>query len=287
MPKGTSEWQTAKITAYWYELPKGFEGFIMYDTTTLKAQNGGTEWGADWTPYNWILRVANLKEQTVVASAPFWADSVGDIDYACYLNDETKAVRDIFTGKILKKDDIIKPLNIGDTIVKLPDYTTEFSVGFVDEAALSNGTLMLEWDAIDNAAKYTVRVFKKTNTDDGIAYTLFMAEDTTETTITMEGLDLNTQYAIVVYAYNANNDEIAVFDYLNASTAAGAAPVAPVKPTTPGATNKKPAAVEEEETGLSQTTIILIVVGAAVLVLAIAAVVTILLIKKRRTKANV
>ena len=159
-------------------------------------------------------------------------------------------------------------------------------MGFVDESALANGKLMLKWDAIDNAAKYTIRVFKKTNTDDGIAYTLYKAEDTTETTITMEGLDLNTQYAIVVYAYNAKNDEIAVFDYLNASTAAGTA-VAPSKPTTPGATNKKPAAVEEEETGLSQTTIILIVVGAVVLVLAIAAVVTILLIKKRRTRANV
>lgn len=146
---------------------------------------------------------------------------------------------------------------------------------------------MLEWDAIDNATKYTVRVFKKTNTDDGIAYTLYMAEDTTETSITMEGLDLNTQYAIVVYAYNSKNDEIAVFDYLNASTAAGAAPVTPSKPATPGATTKKPAATEEEEeAGLSQTAIILIIVGAVVVVLAAAAVVTILLIKKRRAKAN-
>ena len=289
MEKGTTEWQTVKITAYWFELPKGFEGYVMWDTRTLKAQNGGDKWAADWTLYNWTLRVANLNNQTVVASAPFWADSIGDIDNACYLNDESKAVRDIFTGKVLKKEDIVKPLNIGDTIPKLPDYTTDFDAKITDEASLSNGTLKLEWTSIDNATKYVVRVFKKANTDDGIAYTLAYVADSTETTVTIEGLELNTQYAVVVYAYNAKNDEIAVFDYINASTAASVAP-APGPNTntnkTPGA-DKKPTTSEEytEEVGLGQTALILIIIGAAVLVLAAAAVVIIIVVKKRRARA--
>ena len=124
MEKGTTEWLTAKITAYWFELPKGFEGYIMYDTDALRAQSDSSEWGPDWLVFNYILRIANLSNQTVIASAPFLADSIGDIDYACYINDETKAVRNIFTGAVITPDDIRDVPNIGDIIDRLPSTIT-------------------------------------------------------------------------------------------------------------------------------------------------------------------
>ncbi len=279
MQKGTTEWQTAKITAYWAELPKGFEGYIMLETSPLKSQNGGGDWAADWSVYNYNLRVANLKDQTVIASAPFWVEKKGDIDYAAYLNDETKAVRDIFTGKVLKKEDVIKPLKIGDTIVKLPDYTDDAYSAFIsNKDALSSGTANVEWDAIDNVAKYVVRVFKKVNTDDGIAYTFVAETETAETSASITGLDLNTQYAIVVYGYDAKDNEIFVFDYINASTAGGvSAPTTPQTPTTPGLVDD----VEDEGTNWL---LIGLIAGGAVLLIGAAVVVILVVAKKRKTK---
>lgn len=215
MEKGTTEWVAARITSYWFELPKGFEGYVMYDTKTLRAQNGGTEWGSDWTVYNYILRVANLNNQTVVASAPFWADSIGDIDYACWINDETKAVRDIFTGDILTGNDILNQLEIGDIIVKLPENTTDAPLNVNDEDAISQGKIQASWDAVPDASKYVARVFERITTGDGIEFKLVAQTKTDKLTATVTGLEREKYYAIVVYAYDDNGNEIAVFDYIN------------------------------------------------------------------------
>ena len=276
MDKNSNEWVSTKITAYWFELPKGFDGYILLETKSLKAQNGG-DFAADWQLYNYSVNIGNLDNMTVVASAPFWVDKKGDIDYACYLNDETNAVRNIFTGKILKKEDIIKPLQIGDTLVKLPDYTTDFSASIADKDALSSGTAAVKWDSIDNAVKYVVRVFKKVNTDDGIAYNFVAEAETSDTSVTINGLELNTQYAIVVYAYDAKDNEIAVFDYINVSTAGGTGNAPVTKPTTPST----PTAPEDD--GFNW--ILIVIIAAGVLVLAGIAVAVVIILKKR--KANV
>lgn len=284
MQKGTTEWVSTKVTAYWFELPKGFEGYIMMETAKFSHQGGGdgADYSPNWVLYNYNVNIPNLKNQTVVASAPFLLDKKGDIDYAAYLNDEKNAVRNIFTGKVLKKEDVIKPLKIGDTLVKLPDYTTDFSAAIADKAALSSGTAVVEWDSIDNATKYVVRVFKKVNTDDGIAYNFVAEAETTDTKATINDLELNTQYAIVVYAYDAKNNEIAVFDYINASTAAGAtnAPVKPSTPTTPGV-------ADDDDDSAGFPWILVAAIAAGVIVLAAVAVVVIVIVaKKRKAKAE-
>lgn len=148
------------------------------------------------------------------------------------------------------KDDVAKPLEIGDVLVRLPDYTTENTSLISDESLLSEGIAAIEWYPIDGASKYTVRIFKKVITNDGIAYQLQTEASTSGTSLTFSSLPLNTQYAIVVYAYDSSDTEIAVFDYLNASTASN---IVSSKPTTVTSEEPTSSIVNNENEELSSS----------------------------------
>lgn len=219
MEKGSDTWTPAPIDAYYFDLPAGFEGYIRFDYSTLYSPSGKTI-----TPdYNITLALIYIPETSgseIVLGLPLLLTENNNSGTAVYLNGDTNAARDIFTGAVLKKEDVIKKVNIGDTIETLPDYTTlDYEIHTIEESDYSDSSLHISWDAYPGAASYRAELYKKTSNSVTyeLNYILFKREDTEAAEITFDGLEENVQYAVLVTALDSAGDPIAIYDYANVS----------------------------------------------------------------------
>lgn len=156
----------------------------------------------------------------IVLGLPLLVTENNNSGTAVYLNGDTNAARDIFTGAVLKKEDVIKKVNIGDTIETLPDYTTlDYEIHTIEESDYSDSSLHISWDAYPGAASYRAELYKKTSNSVTyeLNYILFKREDTEAAEITFDGLEENVQYAVLVTALDSAGDPIAIYDYANVS----------------------------------------------------------------------
>ena len=239
------------------------------------------EWGLNTVYFMW-KGIPNGESATV--SVPILAydfDDTTTSPWATFHNDE-KFARDVFTGAVLKRTDIIKPTAVGDILKKMPDATTELKAKLADKSQLGNGKATVSWGEVDGASSYTVRVFVTQSGATGLVYKCVGVFDATGTSVEVTGLEANKRYTAVVYAYDASGNEVAIFDYIQINTV-GAKPDKDEKPKKDnaviGATEEEPV----EEGGMNIVVLIAIIAG-GVLLLAVAAIVTIIVIKKRKVK---
>ena len=165
----------------------------------------------------------------------------------------------------------------------MPDATTEAKAKVSDKSKLANGKATVSWDAIDGASSYTVRVFLTQSGATGLVYKCVGVFDATDTSVMVTGLEPNKRYTAVVYAYDANGNEVAIFDYVQISTVGVVVDDGKKEDKKDnaviGATTEEPA----EDTGMNTIVLIAIIAG-GVLLVAAAVIVVIILSKKRKAK---
>lgn len=219
MEKGSDTWTSAPIDSYYFDLPAGFEGYIRFDYSTLYSPSGKPI-TSDYSITTAHIYIPETSGSEIVLGLPLLVTENNNSGTAVYLNGDTNAARDIFTGAVLKKEDVIKKVNIGDTIETLPDYTTlDYEIHTIEESDYSDSSLHISWDAYPGAASYRAELYKKTSNSVTyeLNYILFKREDTEAAEITFDGLEENVQYAVLVTALDSAGDPIAIYDYANVS----------------------------------------------------------------------
>lgn len=219
MEKGSDTWTSAPIDSYYFDLPAGFEGYIRFDYSSLYSPSGKTI-TSDYSITTAHIYIPETSGSEIVLGLPLLVTENNNSGTAVYLNGDTNAARDIFTGAVLKKEDVIKKVNIGDTIETLPDYTTlDYEIHTIEESDYSDSSLHISWDAYPGAASYRAELYKKTSNSVTyeLNYILLKREDTKAAEITFDGLEENVQYAVLVTALDSAGDPIAIYDYANVS----------------------------------------------------------------------
>lgn len=219
MEKGSDTWTSAPIDSYYFDLPAGFEGYIRFDYSSLYSPSGKPI-TSDYSITLAHIYIPETSGSEIVLGLPLLVTENNNSGTAVYLNGDTNAARDIFTGAVLKKEDVIKKVNIGDTIETLPDYTTlDYEIHITEESDYSDSSLHISWDAYPGAASYRAELYKKTSNSVTyeLNYILLKREDTKAAEITFDGLEENVQYAVLVTALDSAGDPIAVYDYANVS----------------------------------------------------------------------
>ena len=219
MEKGSDTWTSAPIDSYYFDLPAGFEGYIRFDYSSLYSPSEKPI-TSDYSITTAHIYIPETSGSEIVLGLPLLVTENNNSGTAVYLNGDTNAARDIFTGAVLKKEDVIKEVNIGDTIEALPDYTTlDYEIHTIEESDYSGSSLHISWDAYPGAASYRAELYKKTSNSVTyeLNYILLKREDTKAAEITFDGLEENVQYAVLVTALDSAGDPIAIYDYANVS----------------------------------------------------------------------
>ena len=110
-----------------------------------------------------------------------------------------------------------RKMKIGDLITNLPNCTYSEETKITDNSNIENGEFSLSWKPFEGASSYSVRAFFNINYMDKKAALNFLyeAEFTTDTpSVTVNGLQRERRYTIVVYAFDTEGNEIAVYDRL-------------------------------------------------------------------------
>lgn len=112
-------------------------------------------------------------------------------------------------------------LKIGDVLSECPYLTTSKAARITEDGQLPQGAFTLEWEAYEGAAGYSVRVFfniSSTGKDRELNF-IYVNELATDTTsVRVEGLEINRRYTVIVYALDADGNELAVYDRVPVST---------------------------------------------------------------------
>lgn len=262
--RGTTSWVQTQIKDLWFNLPTGFQGYIMFETKDLDAG-----YADDWQLETTHIYIPNLMDQAIVIAAPFIVEDLGILNHAAYINAETKAVRDIFTGKELSKEEAVIPMKTGDILYEIPKSTAKLGVSAPDQSYLPE-KLDITWNAFNGASKYSVRLFKMTNTESGKVFIYEKEQVTDQLKVTFEDLQANNRYYVIVYVLDSNGDEIAVSENLNIFAVKGV-----------NFNNTDTPNEPDKENGLDTTVIIIIAVSVAA-VIAVVIVVVVLLNKKKK-----
>lgn len=301
LTEGATEWESKSAETFVITIPAGFAGYLRFDNkefVAVKYINGSNK----YLNNKWWLRATYITfEGLSVGESVYFNTFVveefnerSNTPTAVFFEGDT-AARDFFTGEIRTKSQLIKALEIGDSLGSLPTATTEAVVLVTDKTALLDCRLALKWDPTPNAAKYVVRVFHNRTSQVGTVFDVDYIKESTTTETVIEPLKPGKRYSVVVYAYDDMGEEIAVYEYINASTV--------------GATSQGGAAIEDSEvdqgtevfvadlSAQQQVTVTvdtveengfdliwIAVIAGAVLVLGAGVITVIILVRKRRSK---
>lgn len=309
MGKDDTEWTYVNIEKYYVSLPAGFEGYVRYELKKIHTvysfdEDGKIRWvinengerkiasdgdhyylDKDWGLFNVYCTMSGVtKGKTAYVSTPIMVDEIDETSTtprATFHNGE-KFARDIFSGAVLKRIDLDKPIAVGDTIKKMPDPTTDLKAKVSDKQRLGEGKAVISWEAFEGADRYVVRVFKNLSGATGLVYNCVAIYEVDEgTSVEITGLAANTRYSVVVYALDADGNEIATYDYVTVSTVGAKAPDNDDK------ADNTDTDTDEESDGIPLWVWIVIgAAGGALLLAAVVVVVIVLVVKKRKAKAG-
>lgn len=125
----------------------------------------------------------------------------------------------VFCGSVSAESQ--RKLKIGDLITKLPGATFNEEVTITDSTNIENGEFSISWKGYENAASYSVKVFFNINYMDKKAALNYLYEAEIETdanSVTLSGLQKERRYTVVVYAFDTEGNEIAVYERLHVFT---------------------------------------------------------------------
>lgn len=222
LAKGSKKWMLAPADDDGILiLPANFEGYILYDINDMTRGS-----------------IVDDMENRKLISVSYHFHGVGGDVGACYL-DSMYAVTDmgqkdimmslngcdvynLTTGALATREDLMeKGPEIGEKFDDIPEGTLTEEFKEIGETDITADSVKLSWTAINDAAAYRVDVFRTEAAGDGISlkYVCVASEKTAETGITINGLEANTRYYVVVSVLDEYNAVKDTFDYQRFMTA--------------------------------------------------------------------
>lgn len=165
----------------------------------------------------------------------------------------------------------------GDLLTELPVATNDGEIRFTDLSRVETGEFSLEWDAVEGAASYSVRLLFNINymEDDSALNFLYDEEvKTDKTSATVTGLQYQRRYTVLVYALDAEGKDMAVLDSMPVFT----------YPVTLWEEGTEEPEFDDVKGGVSQTAILIIIASATAVVLIAAVIIVIVVLKKPAKK---
>lgn len=107
-----------------------------------------------------------------------------------------------------------------NNFVALPSKTTDKIIQPAEEGDVFSQRVMLYWEALPDAHHYGMEAYEAAEDGEGTLYTLASSRDAFTTSGTLTGLKRETRYAVVVKAYDKQNETLAVYEYITVTTAA-------------------------------------------------------------------
>ena len=210
LAEGSKKWTQVAAGGGLLQLPASFKGYILIDLDDLV--NGDTvESGSP------VFTFQEDRENRKVAGihlgfhaiggdagagyidAMYGITDMGEKDILMTLNECD--VYNLTTGKPAAQEDLLeKGPEIGEAFDDIPEATLEEVVHEVGEDDLTATSVKLSWDAIEGAAAYRADIFRTEAASDGISlkYVCTASKKTTDTSLTIDGLEANTRYYAVV-----------------------------------------------------------------------------------------
>ncbi len=215
--KGDTSWKEVEVTAYQYDLPAGFDGFILIDYAQLACE-GQNKLTKEDALKQINIYVPGWNGGTIQVSIPWLITDMGDRTTSVYLDDETKCARNLFNGSVIMADSFSQmsdSVNIGDKYDILPESTTDKVINYPDASDFGDTSVTLSWEAFDGAGKYRVELYSKTFTEFGLAYTVEDIQYSNTTSITLNSITPDITYSVVVRALDDAGNIIAVYESIS------------------------------------------------------------------------
>ncbi len=253
---GETEWkhymaEDVKLNNYGgIVLPAGFEGFIKVPMESLLP--------------------AKVDATTKIRQICFRFGYIGMNEEACLWGGTFGVTKDNDPG----------PAEM--VLSALPAATTNRKLYAIEEGDIFPDKIMIYWQPLENAATYTVEAYTVKRINKGYEYRLVNSETFFTNSGTISGLEMNTQYAILIKAKDADGNLIATYEYVRTKTASDNPYVMK------GMSDevKLDTVALPDNGNASQTDnfplTVIIIIAAALLLLGGAVAVVIILIKKRR-----
>lgn len=216
LAEGSKKWtQVAATDGGLLELPGGFKGYILIDLDDL-TQNSIVDdiEGRNVAEIHLGFHAIGGEAGAGYVDAMYGITDMGEKDILMTLNGCD--VYNLVTGKAAVPDDLLeKGPEIGEVFDDIPEATLEQTVHEIGENDLTPNSVKLSWDAIEGAAAYRADVFRTEAASDGISlkYVCVASEKTTDTSLTIDGLDANTRYYVVVNVLDQFDAVKDVFNY--------------------------------------------------------------------------
>lgn len=234
-------------------LPAGFEGFIKVPMESLLP--------------------ATVSADTKLAQICFRFGYIGMNEEACLWGAAFGVTKDNDPGP---EELVYNALPAATTIKKL--YA-------IDKEDIFPDKIMLYWQALENATSYVVEAYSVTRLDKGYEYRLVTSDEFYTNSGTITGLDMNTQYAILIKAKDSLGNVIATYEYVRVRTSSENPYVMKGISEELKLDTVELPTIEEDTENNTILIVLLCVAGALVLAAAVAVTVIVLIKKRRKTNA--
>lgn len=235
-------------------LPAGFEGFIKVPMESLLP--------------------AKVNAETKLRQICFRFGYIGMNEEACLWGGTFGVTRDNDEGP----EELV--------YTALPAATTIKKLFQIEKTDIFPDKIMLYWQPLENAVSYVVEAYSVTRVNKGYEYRLVSSDTFFTNSGTITGLEMNTQYAILIKAKDAQGNIIATYEYVRVKTANENPYVLKgISDEVKLDTVEIPTVEEPVNNSIKLITILLICGSAAVF--AAAAIIAVIVIKKKRRKTNV
>lgn len=105
-----------------------------------------------------------------------------------------------------------------DTLTSLPEKTIDQSILTIEPGDIFSQRVMLYWEAFPEAHHYGMEAYKAVD-GESPQYVLVSSRDAFTTSGTLTGLEKETEYAVLVKAYDSSDQAIGVYGYMTVTTA--------------------------------------------------------------------
>lgn len=193
MAVGDNKWQhfTAFKTINTYggiELPAGFEGLVKIPVDSLMPAN-------------------KIDSKTVLSEVVYRFAYCGTDEESVYVGPMFGVTKDNDEGPT-------------ETILNsMPEHTTIKSLFAVDKGDIFTDRIMLYWEEYPEADHYLMEAYEIIEEDAVKKYKLASSCKAFTNSGTIQGLEPDTKYALLIKAYSYDNRLIAVYDYITVKTA--------------------------------------------------------------------
>lgn len=192
LPLGEEQWQhyyAEDVGLHNYGgiiLPAGFEGFIKLPVSSLMPSNVPDD--AKFSRISYRFSYIGSGDERVLVGPTFG----------------------------VTKDNDPGPAEVVYT--SLPEPTTIKKIYAIEDGDIFADKVMVYWQPLDDAKSYIIEAYLMTKIEKGFEYRLVSSKTAFTNSGTIGGLEMGTQYAILVKACDSNGNVIAIYEFTRVKT---------------------------------------------------------------------